>query len=233
MKIEGLNPRLSVAAEFVRQGARFADIGTDHAYLPLFLLSEGRIQSAVCSDVNEGPLRSARKNARESGFIDRCEFLLTDGAAALSGMGITDYAICGMGGELIADIISRAPHFKEQGVSLVLQPMSRQSFLRKFLGREGFSVVAEGYATDAGRSYVCMQAVYDGTVREIDDTQAEIGAENIKIVNKDMQIRYLESKRASLSRAVEGKRLGGENTKSDEVLLSAIEEKIRKVREEL
>lgn len=233
MKIEGLNPRLSVAAEFVRQGARFADIGTDHAYLPLFLLSEGRIQSAVCSDVNEGPLCSARKNARESGYIDRCEFFLTDGAGTLANMGITDYAICGMGGELIADIISRAPHLKERGISLVLQPMSRQSVLRKFLGREGFSVIAEGYATDAGRSYVCMQVVYDGVAREISDVEAEIGTENIKIVNKDMQIRYLESKRASLSRAIAGKRLGTENTDGDEAILSAVEEKIRKVREEL
>ena len=93
-----INARLLSAAELTRQDATFADIGTDHAYLPLFLLDEGRIKYAYCCDINEGPLDSARRNAEERGRLDKCEFILTDGAAVLSGKGITDYAICGMGG---------------------------------------------------------------------------------------------------------------------------------------
>ena len=107
MKEINISPRLLSAADFVRQDAILADIGTDHAYLPLFLLSEGRIKKAFCSDVNEGPLASARANADAAGLLDRVEFTLADGADALSGRGITDYAICGMGGELISDIVSR------------------------------------------------------------------------------------------------------------------------------
>jgi len=233
MRREVLNPRLSLVAEFVRQGAKFADIGTDHAYLPLFLLSEGKISEAVCSDVNAGPLESARRNAAERGFSHKCEFVLTDGATALAGKGITDYAMCGMGGELIADIISRAPHLKDASLSLLLQPMSRQGVLRKYLAAEGFSTVAEGYSLDAGRYYVCMLVRYTGVRREIDECEAEIGAENIEIVNKDMQICYLEAKRASLSRSASGKRSGGYATDVEETLISAIDEKIRKVREEI
>ena len=104
------NARLASAAELVRQNAIFADIGTDHAYLPLFLLESGRINFAYCSDINEGPLASARKNAEERGMVDKMDFILTDGATVLRDRGITDYAICGMGGELIADIIHRAPN---------------------------------------------------------------------------------------------------------------------------
>ena len=105
-----LDKRLLSCADYVRAGAVFADIGTDHGYLPLFLLRSGRIERAYLSDVNEGPLSSARANAASEGLLDRCEFTLADGAAALSGKGITDYAICGMGGELIASIIDAAEH---------------------------------------------------------------------------------------------------------------------------
>ena len=75
---KALNPRLMTAAEFVRQGARFADVGTDHAYLPIFLLSEGKISHAVCSDINEGPLASAVANAREAGLYEKMDFVLTN-----------------------------------------------------------------------------------------------------------------------------------------------------------
>ena len=90
-----LDKRLLSCAGYVRAGAVFADIGTDHGYLPLFLLRSGRIERAYLSDVNRGPLSSAERNARDEGFYDKCEFILTDGAYALRDKGITDYAICG------------------------------------------------------------------------------------------------------------------------------------------
>ena len=114
-----IGKRLLSAAEFVRQGAYFADIGTDHAYLPLFLLEGGKIERAVCSDINAGPLETAKRNAEEYGLSDRIIFRLTSGAEGLSDMGITDYAICGMGGELIAEIIESAPHLKDGAVRLI------------------------------------------------------------------------------------------------------------------
>ncbi len=233
MKSGGLNPRLLCAAGFVRQGATFADVGTDHAYLPLFLLGEGRIVRAVCTDINKGPLESARRNAEACGMTERCEFILTDGAAALSDMNITDYAICGMGGELIADIIERAPHLAAKDVSLILQPMSRQSALRKYLAAKGFDITAEGYSKDAGKYYVCMLVRYSGAPRPIDDAEAEISGSNCKIVNKDAQIGYLEAKYNAISRAVRGKKNGGGTAEAEEHILRAIDEKIRAVRKEL
>lgn len=226
MREKGLNLRLMSAVGFVRQGAVFADIGTDHAYLPLFLLSEGRIERAVLSDINEGPLESARRNAWASGYADRVELILTDGAASLADKGITDYAICGMGGELIAQIIDLAPHLRNSELNLILQPMSRQSVLRKYLASAGFRIMAESYSIDVGKLYVCMQVKFDGVSREISDADAEFGEKNIDIVNKDLQKEFVLRKKQSLLRAIDGKRRGGEDTTAEEALVAAAEELI-------
>lgn len=227
MREKGLNLRLMSAVGFVRQGAVFADIGTDHAYLPLFLLSEGRIERAVLADINEGPLESARRNAEATQYADKVELCLTDGAAALRGKGITDYAICGMGGELIAQIIERAPHLRDESLNLILQPMSRQSVLRRYLASRGFSITAECYSEDSGKLYVCMQVKFVGERREISDAEAEFGWKTTEIVNKNLQKEYIKQKKQSLTRAAYGKRLGGEDTSAEEALIAAAEELIR------
>jgi tRNA (adenine22-N1)-methyltransferase len=77
-------------------------------------------------------------NAREAGFFEKIKFVLTDGAAALADEGLTDVAICGMGGELIAEIIDKSPFFKDAGIRLILQPMSRQGQLRSYRAKNGF-----------------------------------------------------------------------------------------------
>ncbi len=217
-----LNARLLSAAELTRQDAIFADIGTDHAYLPLFLLDEGRIRYAYCCDINKGPLDSARRNAEERGRTDKCDFILTDGAAVLCGRGITDYAICGMGGELIADIIDRAPHLRDGGVNLILQPMSRQEKLREYLATHGFRITAESYSLDAGKHYVCMQASYDGKSREISPLEAIVGSPDAKFYGKDHRIAYLRGKLSSLERATAGKQEAGAEIHADVALTEGL-----------
>ena len=206
---KALNPRLTSAAEFVRQGARFADIGTDHAYLPIFLLSEGRISYAVCSDINEGPLASAKANARESGIYEKMDFCLTDGVAALAGYDLTDIAVCGMGGDLIASIVEAADFLKDEKINLILQPMTKQEALREKLYLMGYEIVAESYSIDAGKHYVCMQVKYTGNKKELLEIEKEICPENTKIVNKDLQIAYLEKKKSTYRKIVNGKASGG------------------------
>ncbi len=217
-----LNARLLSAAELTRQGAVLADIGTDHAYLPLFLLSEGRIEYAFATDINEGPLASARANAEQYGMTERMSFILTDGAAALSGKGITDYTVCGMGGELIADIIERAPHLMDSGINLILQPMSRQEKLRIYLAKKGFEVTCESYSHDAGKYYVCLLATYTGKCREISELEAHTGTKGAKIVNKDCQKGYLEAKITSMTRALSGKESSGRIDGNERELLREI-----------
>lgn len=219
MKNSALNARLISAAELTRQDATFADIGTDHAYLPLFLLDTGRIRFAYCSDINEGPLASARRNAEERGRLSDTEFILTDGAAILAGKGITDYAICGMGGELIADIIDRAPHLKDSAVNLILQPMTRQEKLRAYLFASGFEITHESYSFDAGKYYVCLLATYSGKRREISPIEAVAGSAASVCINPECRISYLTAKLNSLVRATESKNGAGIDCTDDDKLI--------------
>lgn len=201
-----IGKRLLSASEFVRQDAYLADIGTDHAYLPLFLLNEGRIKRAVCSDVNAGPLENAERNAAELGFADKISFILTDGAKGLENMGITDYTICGMGGELIADIIESSPHLKDKKLRLILQPMSRQAHLRRYLSENGFAILSESYSEDAGKYYLSLAAEYDGAARSITDLEAELGTLSATRANlSEAEAGYLNTKLNALKKAASGK----------------------------
>ena len=106
MKSVTPDARLRAAAGFVRQGARLADIGTDHAYLPVSLLRGGRIPFAVASDISAGPLAHARETAAFAGIgEDRLALVLTPGLRGIEAYRPTDITICGMGGEMIVGIL--------------------------------------------------------------------------------------------------------------------------------
>ena len=228
MKVGVLGKRLLRASEFVRQDAYLADIGTDHAYLPLFLLDSGRIRGAVCADINPAPLDSAVRNAALYGHTDKIKFILTDGAEGLGGLGITDYTVCGMGGELIADIIERSPHLKSGGVRLILQPMTKQAHLRRYLAASGFSVLYEAYSKDSGKFYLTIVAEYDGNVRRISDFEAELGKIDRESIS-DEQAGFLKAKLSALKKAATGK--GRSGADSYEAAIVAEYEKIMGERE--
>lgn len=136
-----LTPRLAAIAAQVPQGARLADVGTDHAYLPVSLLLEGRITRAVASDVNEGPLQRGRETARLYGVEEAITFRCCDGLAGIDPSMADTVAICGMGGELIARILGAAPWTRE--ALLLLQPMSSQPELRRWLLDNGYVIRRE------------------------------------------------------------------------------------------
>ena len=224
MKNFTLDGRLTSAAKFVRQGARFADIGTDHAYLPIFLLREGIIDYAVCSDINEGPLDSARENARLAGVFEKTDFTLANGADALRDKNITDVAVCGMGGELIADIVTRAEFLRKTGIRLILQPMSKFAELRRTLYSLGYSVIDEEYSSAVGKLYVTLCAEYTADVRTVSDEVAEFGEERFLKLKSPDQIEFLKRKRDALKRAALGKELGGESSEKERRLYEYVNE---------
>ena len=216
--------RLYSAAKFVRQGAVFADIGTDHAHLPIFLLRGGKIKHAVLSDVNRGPLASAEKNVNEAGYSHLVTVRLTDGAEGLDGLGITDYAICGMGGELIRDIIRRSPHLYKGGIRLILQPMTRHGVLRRFLADSGFKILGERYSYAEKKYYACIMAEYVGEGVFLSEADAELGVFDSIILDEEdtraAYFGYISGKITALERARQGKLLGGKSTSYEDELIT-------------
>lgn len=146
-----LPPRLAAIAALVPDGARLADVGTDHALLPIRLLLEGKIRSAVATDIRPGPLSRAKENAYAAGVQD-ISCVLCDGLTGVTADSVDTVVIAGMGGENIAGILRAAP-WACAGALLLLQPMSRPEELRAALPSLGLSICAERLVRDAGRLY--------------------------------------------------------------------------------
>ncbi len=161
-----LDRRLSTAIEYITPGARVADIGTDHAYLPIALIEQGIASFAVAADINEGPIESARQNIREANSEDRIATLRTDGLVGIERYAPDHILIFGMGGELILRILSQAPWIRDSAITLVLQPMSRSHLLRAWLTQNGFHIFGETisledkYYRTVGARYTGVPEVY-------------------------------------------------------------------------
>ena len=219
-----LGKRLSSVADLVSENAVLADVGTDHGYLPINLLINGKIKRAVCLDINEGPLKSAERNALEYGVYDKLSFLLSDGLDSLFDTELTDVSICGMGGELILDILSRAISKISGGVSLILQPMSKQSVVRRGLYSMGFEIEKEVYSRDKGKFYLTLLARFTGIKREISDIEAELGLSPFYGELSEAKIGYLKAKHRSLLKTAQGLSKSGKDASDVEMLVKKIEE---------
>ncbi len=154
-----LDARLSAVLESIPVCETLVDVGCDHGYVSICAAERGLAKKITASDINEGPLKNAKREIEASGQGDKIETVLTDG---LSGIEHHDcVVIAGMGGETIADIISRANWTKDR-CTLVLQPMTRSEILREFLYREGFSIKREKFVSHNGHMYCVITAHFDG-----------------------------------------------------------------------
>lgn len=164
-----LDERLALCASFVRRGTRLVDIGTDHAYLPVWLAQNGMILSAVASDVRQGPLENAKDNIRRFNVENTVTAVLSDGLDNIEPSQAQDIVIAGMGGELIAKIIDKPQWLCDGSRRLILQPMTRAESLRLFLCGKGFKTEQEKACVSGGKTYSVMVCSYDGQVRECTD----------------------------------------------------------------
>lgn len=154
-----ITPRLEMILRHVK-GQTAADIGTDHGYIPIKLAGMG--MKAIATDINEGPLNSARANAQKYGAD--IDLRLGPGLAPLVPGEADCIIIAGMGGEMIEKIISADYETARQPL-LVLQPMSQQYGLRKFLRRAGFRIICEDLAREGNKIY-SLFTVKSGTPNE-------------------------------------------------------------------
>lgn len=165
-----LSIRLSKVAEFVPQGAKLLDVGSDHAYLPIALVEAGKISSAIAGEVVKGPYESALANVAESQLKQHIDVRLANGLAAFTQDDkVTAITICGMGGRLIAEILDAGKDKLTQVERLILQPNNREDDLRRWLSSNGFIIVAETILKENDKIYeiiVAEQGQEELTARE-------------------------------------------------------------------
>ena len=179
MKELKISKRLSTAASFVRDGAVIADVGTDHAYIPIFLTQNGKVSRAIATDINEGPILRAKDNISAFGYQEKIEAYIADGLDGIETKGPSDIFICGMGGELIAEIIDKCDYVKNKNISLILQPMTSILELRTYL-KNGFLIYDEEVVFEDGKYYQIICARYDGKKHSYNEIELELGKINIK-----------------------------------------------------
>ena len=177
--MSNLDNRLGAAFEFCRSGVVSVDVGCDHARLAAALAIEKNCR-VIASDVKDGPLEAAKRTLSELGVTS----VLTVKSDGLDEIDFADdVIICGMGGELIADIAERC-RFKSENTRFILQPMTKADVMRKRLYKAGFELLGEKTAEDGGKVYSVMLWKFTGISREIGEIEA--------ICGKNRDRRYLE-----------------------------------------
>jgi tRNA (adenine22-N1)-methyltransferase len=155
-----LSTRLLACAAYVPKGSRVADIGCDHGYLGIHLLTNGIASSMIEADINEAPLQSALHNAHKYGVADRMTFYLSDGVRKIPRD--FDVLVCaGMGGDTMIHILDSAPWLKDCRYQLILQCQSKTPMLRQYLSDSGWHITKETVLRDGKFLYTVMLVSYD------------------------------------------------------------------------
>lgn len=169
-----LDKRLEACAEFVSGKGMVCDVGTDHAYLPAYLVMNGKCDSAIAGDINDGPLKYAEQTLKRYDLSDKIKLVKSDGLKNISSENISDVVIAGMGGETICEIISKAEWLKKN-VNLILQPMTRATHLRRWLYQNGYEIKAEKAVSHERFVYTVINAVYTGNKFRVGFVAENIG----------------------------------------------------------
>lgn len=147
-----LTPRLETIFHHVST-QNIADVGTDHAYIPIELARSGRIQHAIATDIHKGPLAIAAANVEKYGLIDKIELRLGPGLAPIGENEVEEIIIAGMGGEMIRQILEADQAKAKSASQLILQPMNAQFELREWLYQNNFKIIKEDIATEGHKVY--------------------------------------------------------------------------------
>lgn len=165
MNSQDLSLRLQKVAEFIPLKARLADIGSDHAYLPVALLLAGKISFAVAGEVVIGPFNAAKKQVAKNGLDNQIAVRLADGLEAIEAADqISAVTICGMGGVLIRDILKAGVERLTGEERLILQPNVAERQLRQWLASQGYQIVAEAILAENNKTYEIVVAEKNASV---------------------------------------------------------------------
>lgn len=153
-----MSKRLLCCAALIEPDARVADIGTDHGYLPIWLVQQGIASAVFAADLREKPLEKARANAQAYGVAEQIQFRCSDGLHSFDGSEMDTVVCAGMGGDLIISILEQAPWLQNERYTLILQPQSSGQAVRQYLAAHGFSIQQETLVQEGGFLYAVMRA---------------------------------------------------------------------------
>ena len=171
-----LSKRLQAVADLVSEGLIVADVGTDHGYIPIYLLETKKCEKAIAMDINKGPLLRAKEHIAEHGLTQNIQVKLSDGVKALS-VGECDCVVTsGMGGALIVKIMEEGREVFKSLKEFVLQPQSELAKVRQYLWDNEYCVIAEDMVLEDGKFYPMMK-VTNGSSRPYSPVELRYGRE--------------------------------------------------------
>ena len=189
MKVE-LSNRLQAVADMVTPGMRLADIGTDHGYIPIYLVSNDIVPFALAMDVNKGPLERAEEHIKECSLESKIQTRLSDGLKKLEPGEVDAIITAGMGGALVIKILSDKPAVTDSLKELILQPQSEISKVREWLCQMGYRIVEEKMILEDEKYYPMMKAV-KGDVETYSEIELEFGKRLLEEANPVLE-QFLE-----------------------------------------
>ena len=161
-----LSDRLENILELVPGGLACADIGCDHGFMAIELVSRGIAPKVIASDLRTGPLERARENVEKAGLSDKISLIISDGFSAIEPGSVKTAVIAGMGGMLIRDILTSRMDCIKQMDEFIVQPQSNIPEFRNFLRQSGFEIKRNNVLIDAGKYYFPMRIKYTGKIDE-------------------------------------------------------------------
>lgn len=221
-----LSERIMMAAKMVRKGSIAADIGTDHAYLPAWLVLNGISPSALACDLRKGPLDNAKKTVEAYGVADKITLRLSDGFDEIEPFEAQDFIMCGMGGTLMAELLGRAYWLKDSSKRIIVQPQSHAEDVRKFFVENGFEILCEDACIDSGKLYCAMSAEYRGE-KTVKDESYYFSGELLKCRKPEAKL-YLTKIKERLSTKQQAEASHGSEETADALLkiINSLEERI-------
>lgn len=157
-----LPKRLSLIASMVDDGAVVADIGTDHAHLPIFLVQSKVCTSALACDIKELPLESGRQNIELCHLEDKIKTRLSDGLSGIKADEADTFTIAGMGGDMIIHILSSCLYIFDKKYTLILQPMTKYYALMGWLFDNGFEIIRQECTHEGKHCYTVIKVRFSG-----------------------------------------------------------------------
>ncbi|MFG6121085.1 tRNA (adenine(22)-N(1))-methyltransferase [Thalassobacillus sp. B23F22_16] len=191
-----LSRRLQVVASYLPRGAHFADIGSDHAYLPCYVCLKDPSAVAIAGELNDGPYQSAKKEVEANNLTDRISVRKGDGLSVLSSDEVEQIVIAGMGGTLITNILETGKSKLTRVSRLVVQPNVDAKSLRRWLADNGYRITAEEILEEAGHIYEVVVADKQSAGEQIKYTDKEIyfGPYLLKEKNDPFKRKWIEEK---------------------------------------